>query len=110
MPTPVTLSIGDGANDVAMIQEAHIGIGIIGLEGLQAVQAADYALPEFQGLQVGGCALVSRAGLPASERASETHTRVLPTHTRATRTHTHTHTHTHTRHAHSPPPALALSW
>jgi hypothetical protein len=38
VPTPITLSIGDGANDVSMIQEAHVGIGIIGVEGLQAVQ------------------------------------------------------------------------
>ncbi len=28
-----TLSIGDGANDVSMIREAHVGIGIIGREG-----------------------------------------------------------------------------
>ena len=47
-PSPITLAIGDGANDVSMIQEAHIGIGILGKEGLQAVQASDYALNEFQ--------------------------------------------------------------
>ena len=29
----MTLSIGDGANDVAMIQEANVGIGLYGLEG-----------------------------------------------------------------------------
>ena len=34
----VTLSIGDGANDVSMIQEAHIGVGIFGLEGTQAAR------------------------------------------------------------------------
>jgi phospholipid-transporting ATPase len=32
-PDKITLSIGDGANDVNMITEAHIGIGISGLEG-----------------------------------------------------------------------------
>lgn len=46
----ITLSIGDGANDVNMIQEAHIGVGIYGQEGMRAVQASDFALPEFQGL------------------------------------------------------------
>lgn len=46
----VTLSIGDGANDVNMIQEAHVGIGIYGQEGMRAVQASDYALPEFRAL------------------------------------------------------------
>lgn len=46
--TWVTLSIGDGANDVSMIQEAHIGVGIAGKEGTQAVQSADYALAQFQ--------------------------------------------------------------
>ena len=38
VPMPITLAIGDGANDVTMIQEAHIGIGISGNEGMQAVQ------------------------------------------------------------------------
>lgn len=46
----ITLSIGDGANDVNMIQEAHIGVGIYGKEGMRAVQASDYALPEFKAL------------------------------------------------------------
>jgi phospholipid-translocating P-type ATPase (flippase) len=44
----VTLSIGDGANDVPMILEAHIGVGLYGEEGIQAVQASDYALGEFK--------------------------------------------------------------
>ncbi len=39
-----TLSIGDGANDVNMISSAHIGIGILGLEGAQAARASDYAI------------------------------------------------------------------
>ena len=47
----ITLAIGDGANDVSMIQEAHIGIGISGKEGTQAVQAADYSLSQFRYLQ-----------------------------------------------------------
>ena len=46
----ITLSIGDGANDVNMIQEAHIGIGLYGEEGMRAVQASDFALVRFKGL------------------------------------------------------------
>ncbi len=44
----ITLAIGDGANDVNMIQEAHIGVGIYGNEGMRAVQASDFAIPEFK--------------------------------------------------------------
>lgn len=44
----ITLAIGDGANDVPMIKAAHIGIGLFGEEGMGAVQASDYALPEFR--------------------------------------------------------------
>ena len=40
----VTLAIGDGANDVNMIAQAHVGIGIEGLEGMQAARASDYAI------------------------------------------------------------------
>lgn len=47
----LTLAIGDGANDVSMIQEAHIGVGIMGKEGTQAVRAADYAFGEFKFLE-----------------------------------------------------------
>jgi P-type E1-E2 ATPase len=36
-PEMVTLAIGDGANDVSMILEAHIGIGLYGNEGMRAV-------------------------------------------------------------------------
>ncbi|CBY21145.1 unnamed protein product [Oikopleura dioica] len=43
-----SLSIGDGANDVTMIQEANIGVGISGHEGRQAVMASDYAMPRFR--------------------------------------------------------------
>jgi P-type E1-E2 ATPase len=46
--TCITLSIGDGANDVSMILEAHIGIGIYGNEGMRAVQASDFAIGEFK--------------------------------------------------------------
>ncbi|KAJ3023753.1 hypothetical protein HKX48_001281 [Thoreauomyces humboldtii] len=45
-----TLAIGDGANDVSMIQAANIGIGVVGREGTQAVRAADYAIGEFRHL------------------------------------------------------------
>lgn len=46
----ITLAIGDGANDVNMIQAAHIGVGIYGEEGMRAAQAADFAIPEFKNL------------------------------------------------------------
>ncbi|XP_063723941.1 phospholipid-transporting ATPase IF-like isoform X3 [Symsagittifera roscoffensis] len=48
---PVTLAIGDGANDVSMIQEAHVGIGVMGKEGTQAVRCSDYAIARFCFLQ-----------------------------------------------------------
>ncbi|XP_076446004.1 LOW QUALITY PROTEIN: phospholipid-transporting ATPase VA-like [Babylonia areolata] len=47
----MTLAIGDGANDVSMIQTADIGIGISGQEGMQAVMAADFAIPRFRFLE-----------------------------------------------------------
>nr|CAG8470519.1 11811_t:CDS:10 [Entrophospora candida] len=43
-----TLAIGDGANDVSMIQAANVGIGISGQEGVQASMAADYSMPQFR--------------------------------------------------------------
>lgn len=43
-----TLAIGDGANDVSMIQAAHVGIGIYGCEGTQALSASDYAIGQFR--------------------------------------------------------------
>ncbi|KAL4386048.1 hypothetical protein GQ457_09G004470 [Hibiscus cannabinus] len=46
-----TLAIGDGANDVGMIQEADIGVGISGMEGMQAVMASDFSLPQFRFLE-----------------------------------------------------------
>ena len=42
----ITLAIGDGANDVGMIQAAHVGVGISGVEGLQAACASDYAIAQ----------------------------------------------------------------
>ncbi|KAG9815854.1 aminophospholipid-translocating P4-type ATPase, partial [Aureobasidium melanogenum] len=44
----MTLAIGDGANDVAMIQKAHVGVGIAGEEGRQAVMSSDYAIGQFR--------------------------------------------------------------
>ncbi|KAI7889242.1 uncharacterized protein EV154DRAFT_604236 [Mucor mucedo] len=44
----VTLAVGDGANDVSMIQVANIGVGIAGQEGVQASMAADYAIAQFR--------------------------------------------------------------
>ncbi|RZC48296.1 hypothetical protein C5167_041254 [Papaver somniferum] len=46
-----TLAIGDGANDVGMIQAADIGVGISGMEGMQAVMASDFSLPQFRFLE-----------------------------------------------------------
>lgn len=44
----ITLAIGDGANDVAMIQAAHCGVGISGQEGLQAANSADFSIAQFR--------------------------------------------------------------
>ena len=44
----VTLAIGDGGNDVSMIMEANIGIGVQGEEGVSAVQASDFSIGEFK--------------------------------------------------------------
>ncbi|KAK8537546.1 hypothetical protein V6N13_096633 [Hibiscus sabdariffa] len=46
-----TLAIGDGANDVGMLQEADIGIGISGVEGMQAVMSSDIAIAQFRYLE-----------------------------------------------------------
>ena len=42
----ITLAIGDGANDVGMIQTAHVGVGISGSEGLQAANSSDYSIAQ----------------------------------------------------------------
>ncbi|CAL1539990.1 unnamed protein product [Lymnaea stagnalis] len=47
----ITLAIGDGANDVGMIQAAHVGVGISGEEGMQAACASDYSIAQFRFLQ-----------------------------------------------------------
>ncbi|EEB06884.2 P-type ATPase [Schizosaccharomyces japonicus yFS275] len=47
----ILLAIGDGANDVSMIQAAHIGVGISGMEGLQAVRSSDFAIAQFRYLR-----------------------------------------------------------
>ncbi|KAI3620659.1 hypothetical protein CBS9595_002626 [Malassezia furfur] len=47
----ITLAIGDGANDVSMIQAAHVGVGVAGEEGLQAVNSSDYAIGQFRFLK-----------------------------------------------------------
>ncbi|KAM6426841.1 phospholipid-transporting ATPase IG isoform 2-T3 [Liasis olivaceus] len=49
--SPITLAVGDGANDVSMILEAHVGIGIKGKEGRQAARNSDYAIPKFKHLR-----------------------------------------------------------
>ncbi|CAH0477110.1 unnamed protein product [Peronospora belbahrii] len=50
-PGNITLAIGDGANDVPMIQAANVGVGISGKEGRQAVLSSDYSIAEFQYLK-----------------------------------------------------------
>lgn len=47
----ITLAVGDGANDVSMIKTAHIGVGISGQEGMQAVLASDYSIGQFRYLK-----------------------------------------------------------
>ncbi|KAI9268801.1 hypothetical protein BY458DRAFT_533795 [Sporodiniella umbellata] len=47
----ILLAIGDGANDVSMIQAAHVGVGISGVEGLQAARSADFAISQFKYLK-----------------------------------------------------------
>lgn len=47
----ITLAIGDGANDLAMISASHVGVGLSGKEGLQAARVADYSIAQFRFLQ-----------------------------------------------------------
>ncbi|KAI1425482.1 hypothetical protein F5Y12DRAFT_368240 [Xylaria sp. FL1777] len=51
VPKALTLAIGDGANDLAMISASHVGVGISGKEGLQAARVADYSIAQFRFLQ-----------------------------------------------------------
>ena len=51
-PKITSLAVGDGANDVNMIIQANIGVGIIGLEGQQAARASDYAINQFSNLLI----------------------------------------------------------
>ncbi|VDP66364.1 unnamed protein product [Echinostoma caproni] len=46
--TPVTAAVGDGGNDVAMLLQANIGVGLYGKEGREAARAGDYSLPGFR--------------------------------------------------------------
>ena len=55
-----SLAIGDGANDVAMIQKASIGVGIMGKEGRQATNSSDFAISQFRFLV---CSMASRPEL-----------------------------------------------
>lgn len=48
----ITLAVGDGSNDVPMLMEAHIGVGMRGNEGNQAARAADYTLGKFKFLRI----------------------------------------------------------
>ena len=50
-PEKITLAIGDGANDVSMIMQAHVGVGIAGREGMQAARSADFAIGKFKFLK-----------------------------------------------------------
>lgn len=48
--TKITLSVGDGGNDVPMIQSADVGVGIVGKEGKQAALASDFSITKFKHL------------------------------------------------------------
>lgn len=48
---PLVLAVGDGGNDVSMIQKAHVGVGILGAEGREAANAADFAIAQFRFLR-----------------------------------------------------------
>lgn len=50
-PDKMTLAVGDGANDVAMILKAHVGVGIAGREGMQAARSSDYSIGKFKFLR-----------------------------------------------------------
>lgn len=64
---PMTCAIGDGANDVSMIQEAHVGLGIFGKEGRNAALSSDFCFAKFKfikrALLVHGYLYYTRASL-----------------------------------------------
>ena len=45
------MAIGDGGNDLTMLQEAHVGIGLFGKEGNLAAYSADYGICDFKALR-----------------------------------------------------------
>jgi hypothetical protein len=92
----VCLSIGDGANDVGMIQEANVGVGIYGKEGNQAARASDFALHQFRHLKRLLCVHGRYSMIRYTHARTRTHARARA-HTR-TRTRTHTRTRHDTRH------------
>ncbi|CCW61608.1 unnamed protein product [Phytomonas sp. EM1] len=47
----ITLAVGDGGNDVSMLQEANVGVGILGKESAQAARAADFSIAQFDDLR-----------------------------------------------------------
>ncbi|KAF7563169.1 hypothetical protein G7046_g978 [Stylonectria norvegica] len=51
IPQSMTLAVGDGANDIGMIQASHVGVGISGREGLQAARISDFSIAQFRFLQ-----------------------------------------------------------
>ena len=65
----MTLAIGDGANDVSMIQAADVGVGISGEEGLQAVNSSDYAIAQVRSRRGGESvmSLIHRVGAFSSD-------------------------------------------
>jgi hypothetical protein len=67
----MTLAIGDGANDVSMIQAADVGVGISGEEGLQAVNSSDYSIAQvsLQLLLSRGLELTHLCAVPIFEEA-----------------------------------------
>jgi magnesium-transporting ATPase (P-type)/class 3 adenylate cyclase len=80
--SPLTLAIGDGGNDVSMIQEAHVGVGILGVEGRQAANASDFVIAQFRFLQqlllVHGRGNLRRIGVVIGYSFYKNFTLVLP--------------------------------
>lgn len=64
----ITLAIGDGANDVGMIQTAHVGVGISGNEGMQATNNSDYAIAQVRGPLNSCCRLLTEVSATCIKR------------------------------------------